>query len=125
MNLVSIYSWNKEGNLNISIQTTSGSCILDMRGSHWVDSRFGLFKSLSYMNDVSIWDTDLVAHDDYIASVANKTVLLVVGDKGVSASRKRMLRAYNKLRADKSVKKVKYFASRTSLNKYLEKNFKK
>jgi len=88
--------------------------VLDLRGSGWVDVKYGLFKVLSGTHRVSVWDTDLPAHDDYINYSPYIVVFLVFSGSG--ASKKRLRNAYKKLHS-KGIK-LKYFASSESFEKY-------
>ncbi|HYX39965.1 MAG TPA: hypothetical protein VE954_43265 [Oligoflexus sp.] len=73
---------------------------LNLIGASWIDTKYSLVKGALPNHSVAVTDTDLLAHDDYLAIIIERriTVILVAGVGQLSASPKRLRKAEAKLK---------------------------
>ena len=73
---------------------------LNLLGCGWIDSRFGLIKSLVKRHTVVVTDSDLLAHDDYLEELELSHIILFVKDStSVCSSEERLKIAVKKLKS--------------------------
>jgi len=109
----------EDGNFVIHYRGGSFNSALNWTCGSWVDVQYGIVRSVLKRHSVILTTTDLIAHDDYLANLdKTQTIVLVYGGYlGSTPSKRRLLKAQEKLKA--AGIKTRYFASLETATRYI------